>query len=175
MRHTREYYIEAYRRGYRITRDGRLVNPNGDFIKGCYRSGNPIYLRFTIRVDNKFRQLYFHIFQAYIKYGDEIFFEKIQVRHKDNNSLNNIRSNILIGSNSDNQLDRSERSRSRSAVIGQSKLGKRVLSDLEVEEVRLLALQGNLSQRQIALMYNISKTALCDIINKTRRKFRIEI
>ena len=46
-----------------------------------------------------------HKLQAYQKFGNKVFEKGIQVRHLDNNSLNNSWNNIDIGTQSQNMMD----------------------------------------------------------------------
>lgn len=170
MRHTREYYVEAYRRGYRITREGRLINPNGDYVNGfLIKCKNVEYLRFGIRINKKTKHLSVHILQAYQKYGEFVFEVNIVVRHKNNISTDNSWDNILIGSHKDNSLDMSLEFRSLTACKSRITLGCRVLSDKEIDEIRMLSLQGNLTIRQIASMYNCKSYSINNILSKKRR------
>jgi len=114
-------------------------------------------LWFNIQIEKVTKNLFCHIFQAYIKYGDEVFRDNIQVRHFNNDYLCNYWENILIGTSIDNQQDVSPQLRSLRIRKAHITMGHRVLSDKEIDEVRLLYLQGNLTLQDIARMYNCSR------------------
>jgi hypothetical protein len=65
------------------------------------------YYRFSYRtIEGKSSTIKVHRLVAYQKYGDKIFQSGIQVRHKDGNSLNNFENNILLGTPSENSMDK---------------------------------------------------------------------
>ena len=91
----------ALKRGYTVTEDGQLFNPNGKEISTL--DGG--YYKTSLKVNKIKRNLKVHRLQAYQKYGDKLFEEGIVVRHKNGNPLDNSWDNILIGTNSDNMMD----------------------------------------------------------------------
>lgn len=93
----------AYQKGYRIDKDGILLNKNKEKVKGFIKSSG--YRFHTIRFNNGFKTFAFHRLQAFQKFGDEIFKPDIEVRHLDGNALNNSLINIEIGSRSQNMMD----------------------------------------------------------------------
>lgn len=97
----------AYNRGYRISIDGSIINPKGKILKGNIRTANRKYsqLVFTLKVDGKSKHCGVHRLQAYQKYGNKIYGNRILVRHIDGNYLNNSFDNIEIGNHLDNYLD----------------------------------------------------------------------
>lgn len=110
--------IESYSRGYRILIDGSIQNPKGKILKG--HVDNLGYLRITFRIDNKIVHAAVHRLQAYQKYGDLTFDTKIHVRHKNNNPLDNSYENILIGTPSDNMMDKTPETRLNCAINASS-------------------------------------------------------
>jgi len=111
----------AYEKGYRITNDGKCINPKGIELKGYSNSG---YLGFGIRFHNKSIRVYFHRLQAYQKFGDKIFEEGIVVRHLNSISSDNSWDNIGIGTHSDNMYDIPEEIRLKKALHAASFLKK---------------------------------------------------
>ena len=97
-----KYEIIAKKKGYTITPDGTVYSPKGNIV-GTY--GKSKYKYFSFRIDGKIIKVYFHRFQAYIKFGDALYEDNILVRHLDGNCLNNSYSNIELGTNSDNMMD----------------------------------------------------------------------
>jgi hypothetical protein len=107
-----EALIIANNKGYRVL-DGKVFYQNRERKLSTNSTG---YLRFSIRIDNKPRDVMVHRLVAYQKYGDIILNDGILVRHRDGNAINNSESNILIGNQSDNMMDISPEIRRRSAI-----------------------------------------------------------
>lgn len=107
--------LKAYQKGYRV-KDGIAYNPKGESLSGTLDSSG--YIMFS---PTKFDKVFIHRLVAYQKYGDRIFEDGIQVRHKDNNKLNNFEDNILIGNQSQNMMDIPKQQRR----INASKQGKK--------------------------------------------------
>ena len=109
--------ISAYEKGYRVTRDGIVVNPSGSQIVEMIGNSNGMkYKRFGIRLDTGERVcVYTHKLQAYQKYGDEIF-DVESIRHLNGNSLDNSFDNIAKGSRSENMMDVPEDIRMERAI-----------------------------------------------------------
>lgn len=178
MRNTKYIYVEAQRRGYRITTEGKILNPKGEFLQGGYighKTKGDLYLKFNIVINGKFKIAKVHVFQAYQKYGDVVFEENILVRHKDDNRENNSWDNILVGTIEDNFHDIPASKRASKSCKGHVVKGNRVLSDVEVDEIRLLALQGNLSNRQIARMYGSTSGNISNVVRKVSRNIKTGI
>jgi len=92
----------AYNKGYRII-NGKIINPKGKTIKGHNANG---YLNFGVNTKEFHDNVPVHRLLAYQKYGNQILEEGIVVRHLDGNSLNNLEENIVIGTQSDNMMDK---------------------------------------------------------------------
>ena len=86
-----ELLIETFEKGYRII-DGIIYNPDGKILKGYV--GKRGYRRFSPVRTNHVKV---HRLVAYQKFGDALFEEGIEVRHLDNNKLNNSEDNIALG------------------------------------------------------------------------------
>lgn len=100
------FIILAYNKGYRVSKSGDLVNPNGNIIKGCVVTQNGYsYKRFTLRNGKDCATISVHRLQAFQKFGEKIFEPGIVVRHLNNNSLDNSWDNIDIGTVQDNHND----------------------------------------------------------------------
>lgn len=154
--------LEAYDRGYKILKDGTLINPKGDNVNGSVdRKG---YRYTSIRINGKVTKLYFHRYQAFIKFGDKMFEDELLVRHLNGDSLDNSFSNIQIGTNSDNMMDKPEYVRKRDAVYASS-----FIKVHNHEEVYSSYLKTG-SYKQVMNKFNISSTGtLHYIINKVRK------
>ncbi len=119
--------VDAFTRGYRII-DGKIVSP--------YRSQplkdriNAKYFVFT--VDKC--PVPAHRLLAFQKFGYIIFEDNVEVRHLDNNKLNNSWDNISVGLPSDNQLDRPFDELQEYAINASKNIRK--FTDAEMEEIR---------------------------------------
>lgn len=99
--------------GWDIDRDGQITNPRGEVKKGTLTHG---YLKVGIKIPEMGISSYalkIHKFQAYRKYGEEIFNPGIVVRHLNGDNTDNSWGNIVIGTQSDNMMDRDEQDRIR--------------------------------------------------------------
>jgi hypothetical protein len=97
----------VYSLGYRVTEEGKLINPKGKVINGSIRHKNRKYstLSFNIKFGEKKKNCCIHRLQAFQKYGIKIYDPHTVVRHLDNNPLNNSIDNISIGTYKDNYND----------------------------------------------------------------------
>lgn len=151
--------ITAYDKGYRIIK-GIVKYKKRKIKPGITTSG---YQKFAIRNENGERaEAMVHRLVAYQKYGDKMFEEGIQVRHRDGNILNNLRNNILIGTSSQNQLDKSPEVRLRCAIKASEAIKK-----YDHDLIMQLHNEG-LSYKKIMKKLNIkSKGTISFIINKS--------
>ena len=110
--------IRAYEKGYRII-DGVITyknrNPKGWITKQGYRA-------FSVRTykGSKTYRVMVHRLVALQKYGNKIFKKGIEVRHQNNNPLDNSESNILIGTHKQNCNDKPVDVRMRVAINASS-------------------------------------------------------
>jgi len=110
----------AYKRGYRITENGIFINPKGNKI-GSIDNG---YIKTNLRINKKGIKLKAHRLQAFQKYGQSLYLPGIMVRHYNSNSLDNSWNNILIGTNSENQMDIPKQVRIKRALYATSFIRK---------------------------------------------------
>lgn len=99
----RESLLDAHRKGYRVTDDGRVISPRGKERKLSVKP-NEGYPRFR-HIKNG-SPVMVHRLQAFQKFGYAMFAQGIEVRHLDGNSSNNRAENIAIGTKSDNAMDK---------------------------------------------------------------------
>jgi hypothetical protein len=129
------------KKGYTIDKEGTVKNPKGEIIKGSVYNGYRKYslTSFTLRG---------YKFQAYIKYGDKSMEKGIVVRHKNNNSLDDSWDNILIGTQSDNMMDRPEEER-----VKHSEKKQYITEELKNKFIK--DNRNGLSHRKIGEKYNV--------------------
>ena len=145
----------AYQAGYHIV-DGHIFSPKGKELKGCIRRG---YHEFTYRipVSSQLRSrltcpVKVHRLVALQKYGDVVFEKGVLARHKDNNPLNNLPDNILIGTQSDNMMDNPVEMRNR--VAREAAQNRRVMTDGQITQMREDRSRG-MTYSQIAVKYGL--------------------
>lgn len=96
------FLVISYNKGYRVSDSGDIINPKGILLNGtiCKK-----YKQIAIRYLGKRLNIPVHRLQAYQKYGDLIFQNGVEVRHKNGISTDNSRDNILIGTHQENMMD----------------------------------------------------------------------
>lgn len=118
----------AHKRGYVVSEDGLMYNPDGKEIGKSAATG---YFACSIRINSIKKNLKIHRLQAFQKYGVAIFEEGVQVRHLNGNPLDNSWDNIAIGNQSDNMMDIPKNIRIKKAQYATSFIRK-----YDKEEVR---------------------------------------
>lgn len=113
--------VEAYYRGYRVI-DGIVANELGIMVN---THTNPRgYLVFQLSFKKSSYPVLVHRLVAFQKYGTELFEDGIRARHLDSNTMNNKEANILIGTHSENEMDKPEEVRKRVGRIAYTFRGK---------------------------------------------------
>lgn len=137
MTKTNLVLLHAYDLGYRCDDLGNVTSKKGQLIPYTDSRG---YLSFSVRIYPPIhhkkisRHLPVHRLQAYQKYGDKIFEKGIHVRHLNGNPLDNRVENILIGSASENMMDKPKEVRSWCAINASNSIRK--FSNLEMIEIK---------------------------------------
>lgn len=103
----------AYEKGYRVSKRGRLLNPKGKALNISRSSKYPFV---GVWLDGKARSIYVHHLAAFCFFGESAYHAEC-VRHKNGDRYDVKSSNILIGTYSDNELDKPPSVRKRSAQI----------------------------------------------------------
>lgn len=150
---------KAYDKGYRITKEGKVIGIKGDSIGNYSQNG---YLKFKIRDengDNKTASA--HRLQAYQKFGERIYVPGTVVRHLDGDQKNNHIDNIEIGTNRDNQLDISPEKRMERALHATSFVRK-----FDKEEVKKYHEESGSYMKTMEYFGISSKGTLHHILNK---------
>jgi len=104
----------------------------------------------------KHTKLFIHRFLMYVRYGNKIF-NYDTIRHLDGNKLNNSDSNLKLGSQKENMLDKPKDKR------------KKWTSHPTYNHVAIIkARDGGMTYKEIMEKYNIkSKSTVSRIINKS--------
>jgi hypothetical protein len=164
----------AHSVGYRITADGKIVNPRGNFLNGGYHERKGLaYNYFSLsttnvpHVDKRTFRVYTHRLQAYQRFGDDIFQEGIVVRHLDGDSRNNAITNIAIGTPSDNMMDRPRHERLAHAIHA-SRFNRR-FTDEQVQQIREDHASG-MSYNRLREKWGCSKSQLSFMLSKRARR-----
>lgn len=164
----KEQIISAFERGYRVLDDGRVLAPSG--TERRLRRNTNGYLEFTVafRADGKriSRGVTVHQLMAYQKFGGKMFSPGIMVRHADGSSTNNCRENILIGTQSQNQMDIPPARRTAYATNAAQKL--RRLSDTE-EGVLRAERNAGATYKALCAKWGLAKSTVSYIVHKPER------
>ena len=150
----------AYEKGYRVTKDGHLLNPRGKVI-GNISSG---YIRMALYEEKKM-SVKVHRLQAYQKYGNKLYEDGIVVRHLNGNKLDNSWDNIAIGTYRDNSMDIPKEIRIKRAILAGKasiKYPKEFILKLR-EEYKEIKNYSKLSRK-----HNIEVTTIWHLINKRK-------
>lgn len=109
------------------------------------------------------KPVYVHRVVAFQKYGYKMFDPELEVRHLDNNKLNNVDDNIVLGTHTDNMRDCLEDVRVNKSIKASTRLRK--FSDEEMEEIRACRKEGS-TYSELMSQFNISsKGSLHYILN----------
>lgn len=116
--------LRAVEMGYKISKSGEILNPNGIVIKGTMSSKG--YKVFRIRrLGLSSYTISVHRLQAYQKFGDVIFKDKkLFVIHKNRKFLDNSEDNIILGTQSQSRMLIPEETRMKLALNATSKVRK---------------------------------------------------
>jgi len=152
----------AYEKGYRVTEDGVLLGVHGKPIVASNASEDG-RLQVTFRHEGGRIAVAVHILQAYQKYGKELYKQGIEVRHKDNRYLNNSWGNILIGTKSQNEMDKDPEVRKAAAKKAAAVLRK--LTDVQVDQLRNDRLEGA-TYKELAVKYRLANSTISYIVNR---------
>lgn len=95
----------ALSHGYTVnTEEGYVLNKKGRRVGSIGKKG---YVNISLPLGNKkYTMLFLHRVLAYVLWGKEAFVEGIQVRHLNNNKLDNRAKNLALGTSKDNHSDR---------------------------------------------------------------------
>lgn len=147
----------ALKKGYRVSKGGELINPNGVIISGSLSSNG--YLKFKFSYNGIKQEMPVHRLQAFQKFGAELFNQGVVVRHLNSNKTDNSEDNIAIGSYSDNAMDRPLEQRRKISSIATRKITK-------YNHDSIFLIYSTVGYKKTRDQTGISKCALTHIVNK---------
>lgn len=150
----------AYSKGYTVTPEGVPIGPRGP--RKTSRSGKWGRLRFAIKISDKLKNIEVHRLQAYQKFGEKLYEPNTEVRHKNNNYLDNSFDNLLLGTHQQNVLDLPPEERLRKAKIAANE--RKSLSDDEVKQLRQD--RKYMTYKELMAKYGIAKSTVSFIVNR---------
>jgi hypothetical protein len=151
-----------------VLADGTVVNPRGKKLsprKRKWYRGEGCYYCFNVKLPSEdyAHRIMVHQLAAYQKFGAAALGVGVGVRHKDGDGLNNSADNILIGTQSDNMLDRDPEDRREHAK--KAARARRKLTPDEAAALREDREQG-MKYAELCAKYGISKAAVSYIVNR---------
>jgi HNH endonuclease len=146
----RELLLEAVRRGYRVDTEGNAFGPTGRKLSRRVGSG---YYAIGLKVEGRPMNVELHRIAAFQLYGEAVFAEGIEVRHLDGNCSNNAATNLVLGTPSQNSMDRSPEQ--RRAMAEHASLRRRRLTDAE-ENALCEDRRAGMEFRALAAKFEIS-------------------
>lgn len=145
--------------GYRITDDGKILNPKNEIIKGHINEFG--YIQISHKHHGKNLKVKAHRLQAYQKYGDKIYEDNMIVRHRNDIKTDNHWDNIAIGTQKDNMADIPEHIRLSLQLI--RGINRRLYDYVNIKEYHL---ENQKSYKETMKRFNISsKGTLSYILN----------
>lgn len=163
MSKSQELLRYVYAKGYRVTAAGVVLNPQGQPRKSVRRvTRGMAYFIFNVLYADVSRPVPVHRLVAYQKYGEEMFKHEA-VRHKNGDSLDNSPKNIVLGSQSDNMLDRDPAARREHALKASRTL--RQFTYEQAEQIRADR-NGGMLIRELCEKYGAHKSTISMIVNR---------
>jgi hypothetical protein len=150
----------AFEKGYRVLPDGSVCSPKGRILSrnNTDRDGYPQF-----RFEKGCTYIPVHRLAAYQKFGKRLYDPGIEVRHRRNDPSNSRPCNILIGTRSQNSMDKSRATRVRVAKIAAA--ARRSLTDTQVDQLRKDR-DGGMSYLELMAKYEIAKSTVSYIVRR---------
>ncbi len=157
--------ILAYEKGYFFDIEGNVISPSKNKLKIMILKNLPHYPFFNVAMGKRRVNVLVHCLKAYILFGDKVFQNNIEIRHKNNNPMDWSDSNIILGTHKDNMLDIPLEKRNRISKNAAKVLRK--FSNDEVREIRKLREQGY-TLKEISEIFSVVKSTIFYIVkNRT--------
>jgi hypothetical protein len=131
-----EQVVLAYEKGYRVI-NGEVISPFTGKPRKLRIQNTKGYKKYSFTINEKGKSSYpveVHKLVAYQKYGNKMFDPELEVRHLNNNSLNNVEENILLGTKVDNANDKPEEQRRKLSINASTSIRK--FTDIEMDNIR---------------------------------------
>lgn len=155
----------AYAKGYRVTEEGKLLNPEG-VERPIKKYGSQRYPTFSVNFEGRPFGIPTHIFAGYCFYGEKP--RGLVVRHLNANTLDVSKDNIVYGTHQENALDKPAKRRSEVAKIARASQGKipnnSKFTEEIVRELRLRMKNGE-TPASLAREFGVTRTCMCNIKN----------
>ena len=152
---------------YYMTDDGRLIGPKGQVKITLY--GKQKYPTFSVsgvpgpKNKNGVFAVPVHKFAACFFFGIEKVMEANCVRHLDGNVLNLAKTNLSLGTHSENNLDKNLEIRSAAAAKARAAQGSRPLNAKFSDEQIVFIKTSTLSGVSLAKMFDVTPAAISNI------------
>lgn len=161
----------AFERGYRVSDDGILISPHGGILKVA-KGEKKRYPTFSLtKVPNLATSGVFgitvHTFAAYCFYGEVVFEKSVVIRHLNSDTEDVSKSNIVLGTHSQNNLDKPRHKRIAAAQKARKSQGRRpknaLFADKDVLMIRERRRMGE-TFSLIAKDYGVTKECISQIV-----------
>jgi hypothetical protein len=172
---TQRRILEAVERGYHV-KNNKLFGPKGELKIVAY--GKQKYPTFSTNWGGRVYGIPTHKLAAYIYYGTDSFYPGLVVRHLNGNVLDISKENIVLGTHSDNNLDKPPEVRKKAAIKARASQPKESFNAKLTQEKVLFVksfysdLQGkkapNGTVSNLVKLLGVSRTTLCHIKNGKR-------
>lgn len=156
----------AYAKGYRVTFSGGVINAKGRERK-LSKNGRDAcpYWAFSLYVTREESfPIKVHQLQAFQKFGDAMFEPGIVVRHQNENNLDNAFDNILLGTISQNALDRQPLARQEHAAKGNQKHSSELIEQIRADHV------SGLGYKKLEKKYGMCRSTLSYYLSKKAKR-----
>lgn len=165
---TNQRTIEAYERGYRVTDDGKLIGVKGEVKLNLY--GKQRYPTFSTNWGGYVYGVPVHKLAGYCFYGLKAFEKGITIRHLNGNVLDISKSNIALGSLSENirdipkdvRINKARKARASQGIIpNNAKLNPKQVNEIRDFYTQLNGRKApNGAIRKLSQEYGVSRTVL---------------
>jgi hypothetical protein len=156
----------AYRKGYRVTENGNILNPDGKELSLSSSSGK--YPTVSVMENTISYNVPVHRLAAYCFFGKELFRQGLLVRHLNGNVLDVRKSNIALGTYTQNSMDRPMYQRTRVASTGRQAQKRPHNARFSEDEVRLIRGRREKGEtlQSIATTYGVSRQTINRIVKR---------